>query len=292
MDSLPTMQSDGDIGLRIVTDYRGPTAGIGVIGGSGLYAFLDDAVDVEVPTPYGPTSGPLTVGSVAGRAVAFVPRHGRGHVHAPHGVPYRANLWALRSMGVRQVFAPSAVGSLRPELGPGRLVVPDQVVDRTWGREHTFNDAGSSGEFVPGVAHVGFADPYCPRGRAAVLAAAADATDGGTLVVINGPRFSSRAESQWHAAQGWSVVGMTGMPEAGLARELALCYTTIALVTDHDAGVEGISAVTHDEVLRVFAANLDRVRGVLAEVIASVDDERTCPCPHVLDGLLVPYAIP
>ena len=203
---------------------------VGVIGGSGFYEFLTDARDVQVDTPYGEPSSPITVGELGGMSVAFLARHGRGHRFPPHRVPYRANLWALRSLGVRQVLAPCAVGSLRPDLPPGSFVVPDQVVDRTWGREHTYADGSS------GVVHVPFADPYCPRGRSAVLAAgrarADEPVDGGTLVIVNGPRFSSRAESRWHAAMGWSLVGMTSMPEAALARELGLCYTGIALVTD------------------------------------------------------------
>src|SRR6476646_6395334 len=174
----------------------GPRAEIGVIGGSGLYEFLDDYDTVEVDTPFGRPSDPLVIGEVEGRSVAFVARHGKGHRFPPHRVNYRANLWALRAVGVRQVLAPCAVGSLRAEQGPGTVVVPDQVVDRTWGREHTVYDG-------PGpVVHAGFADPYCPRGRAAVLdaveRAGSSAVGSGTLVVINGPRFSSRAESLWH----------------------------------------------------------------------------------------------
>jgi 5'-methylthioadenosine phosphorylase len=207
-------------------------AQIGVLGGSGLYTLLEDARTVEADTPYGPPSAPVVVGDVQGRSVAFLPRHGRSHEHPPHRIPYRADLWALPSLGVRQVLAPCAVGSLRPELGPGSLVVCDQPVDRTSGRTQTFYDRGA--------VHVPFADPYCPAGRAVALGAAGPArwpvTDGGTLVVVEGPRFSTRAESQWFSTQGWSVVGMTGHPEAVLARELAMCCTVIALVTDHDAG--------------------------------------------------------
>ena len=166
------------------------------------------------------------------------------------------------------MLGPCAVGSLRPEIGPGTLVVPDQVVDRTWGRAHTVYDAEGP------VVHVAFADPYCPRGRRTVVAQAdsADwpAVDGGTLVVINGPRFSSRAESQWHAAAGWSVVGMTGLPEASIARELALCYTSIALVTDHDAGVESGTEVTHAEVLEVFGRNVERLKALVRDVVGAL----------------------
>ncbi len=269
--------------------YDGPRADIGVIGGSGFYSFLDDATEVALDTPWGPPSDPLVLGTLGDRPVAFVPRHGRDHRFTPHRINYRANLWALRAVGVRDVFAPSAVGSLRPELGPGTVVVPDQVVDRTWGRSHTFYDDS------PPV-HVSFADPYCPRGRAAAVASAraegVQVADGGTLVVINGPRFSSRAESQWHAAQGWSIVGMTGVPEAALARELAVCYTSVSLVTDHDAGVEDIAAVTHEEVLRVFGQNVDRVREVLERVVTTLPADDNCPCRRALDGVHLPFELP
>src|SRR6187551_3799383 len=159
-------------------------AEIGIIGGSGLYALLKNATDHEVSTPYGPPSDPITVADVAGRSVAFLPRHGRDHRFPPHRIPYRANLWALRSLGVRQILAPCAVGGLRPELGPGTFVVPDQVVDRTTSRVRTFYDTGA--------VHVSFADPYCPAGRRAVLDTAArrgqEIVDGGTMVVIEGQR--------------------------------------------------------------------------------------------------------
>jgi len=270
--------------------HRDEPAPIGVIGGSGFYEFVEHPSAVEVETPFGPPSEPVLTGVVGGRPVAFMPRHGRDHRFAPHQVPYRANLWALRAVGVRQVFAPCAVGSLRPELGPGSLVVPDQVVDRTSGREQTFYDGAGP------VVHVAFADPYCPVGRQAVVAKAAEqrwpATDGGTLVVVPGPRFSSRAESAYHAALGWSVVGMTGQPEATLARELALCYTAIAVVTDLDAGVEAGAGVTRDEVFTVFARSVDRLRALLAAVIETLPAERACPCPHALDGQTLPFPLP
>ena len=257
------------------------TAQIGVIGGSGFYAFLDDAREVEIDTPYGPPSDPLVLGQVAGRSVAFLPRHGKDHRFAPHTIPYRANLWALRSVGVEQVLAPCAVGGLRPELGPGSLVVCDQLVDRTSGRVQTFYDSGA--------AHVPFADPYCPVGRATAVAQARRAdwpvSDGGTMVVIQGPRFSTRAESQWYAGQGWSIVNMTGCPEAVLARELALCYTAVALVTDLDAGIEGGEAVTQAEVFRVFGERTAALRDLLFEVVGALPLTRDCPCGSALDGI-------
>jgi 5'-methylthioadenosine phosphorylase len=270
--------------------YDGPRADLGVIGGSGLYALLDGE-QVEVDTPFGAPSDPLTIATVGDRTVAFVPRHGRDHRFPPHLVNYRANIWALRAVGVRQVLGPCAVGSLRADQGPGTVVVPDQVVDRTWGRGHTFFDA------VGPVVHVAFADPYCPVGRAATLAAGRHrrlpVIDGGTLVVINGPRFSTRAESLWHAAQGWSVVGMTGVPEASLARELGLCYTSVALVTDLDAGLEHGEGVTHDEVLRVFAENIVGVRDLLVDALAGLPDvDSDCECRHATDGQKLPFDLP
>ncbi|HWS32046.1 MAG TPA: S-methyl-5'-thioadenosine phosphorylase [Actinoplanes sp.] len=264
-----------------------PTAAeIGVIGGSGLYALLDDATEYEVDTPFGPPSDPITVAEVGGRRVAFLPRHGRDHRFPPHKIPYRANLWALRSLGVRQIVAPCAVGGLRPELGPGTFVVPDQLIDRTSGRVQTFYDEGA--------VHVSFADPYCPVGRATVLesAAAVDAVDGGTMVVVEGPRFSSRAESRWFTSIGGTIVNMTGHPEAVLARELALCYTAIALVTDLDAGVEGDHGVTQDEVFRVFADNTARLRDVLLDAVAKLPYERSCSCKDTLTGIKLPFALP
>lgn len=244
---------------------------VGVIGGSGFYSLLDDPEEHDVETPFGAPSGTITTGTLAERRVAFVPRHGPRHQYAPHVVPYRANLWALRSLGVRQVIALSAVGSLTTSLPTGTLVVPDQLADRTHGRPHTFFDAGD------GVGHATFADPYCPRGRAAAVGS--ETHDGGTLVVVNGPRFSSRAESLEFQSHGWSIIGMTAMPEAGLARELALCYTTLALVTDLDAGVEAGEGVTHAEVLEAFAANLPRLRDLLAATLRRLPDvQGDCAC--------------
>src|SRR5687768_12870569 len=261
-------------------------ADVGVIGGSGFYSLLDDVTEVTVSTPYGPPSDVVSIGRVGSREVAFIPRHGRDHRFPPHRIPYRANLWALRSLGVRQVVAPCAVGALQPSLGPGSLVLPDQLVDRTSGRAQTFHETGA--------VHVPFAEPYCPVGRRTCVeragAAGWDVTDGGTMVVVEGPRFSTRAESQWFAAQGWSLVNMTGHPEAVLARELALCYTSLALVTDLDAGIEGGEAVTQAEVFRVFGERTAELRELLKTVIAGLPSARSCPCGAALDGLdvLVP----
>jgi 5'-methylthioadenosine phosphorylase len=264
-------------------------ASIGVIGGSGFYEFLDEAEQVKVDTPFGAPSDLLTIGTVAGRSVAFLPRHGKGHRYPPHRIPYQANLWALRSVGVRQVLAPSAVGSLTPQYGPGTLVIPDQLVDRTSGRPQTYYSDG-------GAVHAQFADPYCPAGRSVAIGAGHSAgwppVQAGTLVVIEGPRFSTRAESRWYAAQGWTIIGMTGHPEAVLARELALCYTPLCLVTDTDAGVSEGEGVTHEEVMTVFAQNLARMRSLLFSVIEQMPVERNCACPAALDGLTLPIELP
>jgi 5'-methylthioadenosine phosphorylase len=255
-----------------------------VIGGSGLYALLADAEEHSVDTPYGPPSDAITVATVGDQRVAFLPRHGRDHRHPPHRIPYRANIYALKRLGVRQILAPCAVGGLRAELGPGTLVVPDQLIDRTSGRIQTFYDTGA--------VHVNFADPYCPAGREAVLTAAAnqgkEAVDGGTMVVVEGPRFSTRAESRAYAAMGGTVINMTGHPEAVLARELALCYSAIALVTDLDAGVEGDHGVTQDEVFRVFGENTETLRKILLDAVRTLPATRACPCATALDGISVP----
>jgi 5'-methylthioadenosine phosphorylase len=263
-------------------------AEIAVIGGSGFYRLLSDARQVSVDTPFGEPSDAIALGTVAGRPVAFLPRHGRDHSLPPHRINYRANLWALRSLGVRQVLAPCAVGSLRRELGPGSVVVPDQLVDRTSGRAQTFYDRGA--------VHVSFADPYCATGRAAVLSAAAvagdEAHDGGTMVVVEGPRFSTRAESQWFAAAGWSLVNMTGHPEALLARELELCYTAVALVTDHDAGIDAGEGVGQEEVFAVFARNIERLKELVLRTVGLLPQQRTCPCARALEGLTLPIELP
>lgn len=266
-------------------------ADIGIIGGSGFYAFLDDVTETTVRTPYGEPSDTVSLGTVAGRRVAFLPRHGREHHLPPDGINYRANLWALRSLGVRQVMGPCAVGGLRAHYGPGTLVVPDQLVDRTAGRTRTFYDGVPLPDGrTPRVVHVPLADPYCPTGRRVAVSAARgsgwEPVDGGTLVVIPGPRFSTRAESRWYGQQGWSVVGMTGCPEAALAREIGLCYTSLNLVTDLDAGVEAGEGVTQDDVFNVFAQNVARLRDVLFDVVRSLpaNEKRDCLCTHALDG--------
>lgn len=245
-----------------------PHADIAVIGGSGFYSFFTaGSTDVSPDTPYGAPSAAISVGDVAGRRVAFLPRHGRTHEYSPHAVPYRANMWALRMLGVRQIFAPCAVGSLTPELNCGAVVVPDQIVDRTSGRVHTYFDHG-------GV-HVQFADPYCPQLRRAALRSGV--VDGGTMVVVQGPRFSTRAESQWYARQGWTLVNMTTYPEAVLARELEQCYVSVALVTDLDAGIAEGDGVRAIDVFAEFERNLEPFKALVKGAIA---DAPETPCEN------------
>jgi 5'-methylthioadenosine phosphorylase len=262
-----------------VADARAPVK-IGIFGGSGFYSFLEDVRSVDVDTPWGKPSGPVAVGTVEGRAVAFIPRHGPKHQFPPHMVNYRANLWAFKDLGVERVIGPCAVGSLQPHVKPGEFVVCDQLVDRTNGRPSTFYDG-------PVTTHITFADPYCPTLREAALKSAAEleipSHDRGTVVVIQGPRFSTRAESSFYARQGWEVINMTQHPEAPLARELEMCYANISLVTDYDVGIAGeTEAVSHEEVIRVFNENNARLRELLFRMIAEIPSERDCPCATAL----------
>ena len=253
-------------------------ADVGVFGGSGFYEFLDDAEQVDLDTPYGPPSSPLVVGSVGGRRVAFLPRHGTDHRHPPHRINFRANVDTMRQAGVGAIFGPCASGSLQREVAPGHFVVLDQFVDRTWGRPDTFWDEDRDPALGPD--HVPMADPYDERlRRVAIDACRAEGVtvhETGTVVVIQGPRFSTRAESQWFASQGWEVVNMTQYPEVALANEARIPYASIALITDHDAGLDGdpgVAPVTQDEVFGFFRQNLETVRRVLFRAIAAVPDD-------------------
>jgi 5'-methylthioadenosine phosphorylase len=258
----------------------GPRADVGVYGGSGLYSLLDDVEQVTLETPYGPPSAPVALGEVAGRRVAFLPRHGLGHTLPPHRVPYLANAWAMRSLGVRALFGPFACGSLQPDIHPGDFVVVDQIFDRATSRPSSFHDGPGTPEGLAPVDHVTFAEPYDGRLRSVVQAACeaegVTTHPSGTVVVIDGPRFSTRAESRWYGAQGWHVINMTQMPEAVLAAEIGVPYAGIALVTDYDvglAGAPGIEPVTMDEVFAMLERNAERVRTVLFRAIELLPDE-------------------
>jgi 5'-methylthioadenosine phosphorylase len=262
-----------------------PPVEIGVFGGSGFYSLVEDVERVEVDTPYGKPSAPFTIGDVGGTRVAFLPRHGLNHELPPHRIPYRANVWAMWELGVRRIIGPNASGSLRADIGLGEFVVTDQFIDRTSGREHTFYDG-------PETTHVSAADPYCPELRDLLVATARElgipVRDGGTVVVIEGPRFSTRAESKWFQSIGADTINMTQYPEGYLARELELCYANVSMVTDHDVGVEGAEPVTHEQVVHVFEENNERLRELLFAVIPKIgpppDDD---PCARALQGARV-----
>jgi 5'-methylthioadenosine phosphorylase len=261
---------------------------IGVFGGSGFYSLLDDVRRQHLKTPFGEPSGDFAIGSLDGVEVVFLARHGSKHTVPPTQINYRANLWGMKKLGVTQVIAPTAAGSLHRGIKPGQFVVCDQFVDRTQGRADSFFTG-------PRVAHVSAADPYCPRLRDLAVATGRELGvtmhDGGTVVVINGPRFSSRAESGWFAAQGWDVVNMTQYPEVILARELELCYVNIALITDYDSGLAGspeVAPVTVAEVERFFQSNNDRVRGLILRLIPKLAaGERDCPCPNAMEHAFI-----
>jgi 5'-methylthioadenosine phosphorylase len=257
------------------------TAEIGIFGGSGFYEFAEGGIEeIIVDTPYGPPSGPIALMTVAGRSVAFLPRHGKDHTLPPHKVPYRANLWAFKSLGITRVLAPSAVGSLQSHIAPGDVVINDQFVDRTRSRADTFFDG-------PDVVHVSSADAYCPQMRRLAIEAARQSGvsvhETGTVVVIQGPRFSSKAESRWFTQMGWNIVSMTQYPEVILAREMEMCYVTLSLVTDYDAGlVSDTAAVQAHDVLAVLKQNTENVKRVLKAMLAEMPTERQCSCAESL----------
>lgn len=257
------------------------SAEIGVFGGSGFYELLEDPQEHRINTPFGAPSANVMIGTIGGRTVAFMPRHGSSHQYPPHVINYRANVWAMKELGVTRIIGPNACGSLQQHVKPGDFVICDQFVDRTWGRADTFYDGPTS-------THVSAADPYCPVMREIAVDAAGDlgitAHPTGTVVVIQGPRFSTRSESRWFASQGWEVINMTQYPECFLARELEICYVNISLITDYDVGTEDVSPVSNEEVIRVAAENNEKVRGLINAVIPAFPEERACPCAHSLEG--------
>jgi 5'-methylthioadenosine phosphorylase len=266
---------------------RQELADIGVIGGSGFYELLDNVEHLAVQTPYGPPSGALAIGTYEGVRVAFLARHGGGHRYPPHKINYRANIWALASVGVTRILGPNASGSLQPHVKPGDFVVCDQFVDRTTNRESTFYDG-------PPVVHIGGAEPYCPELRQLAITAGRElgitVHETGTVVVIQGPRFSTRAESRWFSSAGWEVVNMTQFPEQVLARELEVCYAGISLITDYDAGLEGrddIEAVSVAGVIDVFNSNNARVRDLLLRMLPRIPRARACICATALTGAVL-----
>jgi 5'-methylthioadenosine phosphorylase len=252
-------------GTTLREDQVAETAEIGVVGGSGFYSLLDDVREVKVDTPYGAPSDSVFLAEVGGRRVAFLPRHGRRHTIPPHRINYRANVWALRSLGVKAVISPCAAGSLQLHVKPGDFVVCDQFVDRTSGRADTFYDG-------PIVTHLSSAETYDPTLRRLAIETirehGIEVHEHGTVVVIQGPRFSTKAESRWFSDAGWEVINMTQYPEAWLCRELGMAVVNISLITDYDAGVhEGTDAVDATSVLEVFQANAERIQRVVLDLI-------------------------
>jgi 5'-methylthioadenosine phosphorylase len=260
---------------------------VGIFGGSGLYRLLDEPEEVAVDTPYGPPSARIRIGEIEGARVAFMPRHGDEHTLPPHRINFRANLWAMKQVGVTRILGPAACGALKPELEPGTFVVCDQFVDRTRGREDTFYDG-------PQSTHVSAADPYCPGLRQILVESARDlgipVAETGTVVVIQGPRFSTRAESRWFAEAGWDVVNMTQYPEVWLARELELCYANVSLVTDYDVGLDGVpdvAPVSAEAALQVFSENLDRLRALLFRAVPEIGPQPDDLCASALSSAIV-----
>jgi len=254
-------------------------ADIGVFGGSGFYSFLENVEEIEMETPYGKPSDKISIATYNGKRIAFLPRHGKKHQYPPHMIPYRANIYAMKQLNVSCILAPSASGSLQPHIKPGDFVICDQFVDRTWGRKDTFYDG-------PVTKHISSAYPYCPELRKLAIETCREqgipAHENGTVVVIQGPRFSTVAESRWFSSMGWHVINMTRYPECYLAREMNICYVNISLITDYDAGLEGrddILPVTEEEVYRVFNENNEKVKKLLFGLIDKIDISRhDCVC--------------
>lgn len=250
---------------------------IGIIGGSGLYEMegLEDVQEISLSTPFGATSDSAIVGVYAGRKLVFMPRHGKGHRLLPTEVPYKANIWALKSLGVERIISISAVGSLEEGAAPGHICLPDQFIDRTQGRDNTFFGNGI-------VGHVAMADPVCSN-LADVVWAARESVDakfhrGGSYVCIQGPQFSTRAESFMYRSLGARVIGMTNATEARLAREAELCYTTVALVTDYDCWHEEEEEVSVEAILEVMRKNVETAKKIIKETVENLPTERTCSC--------------
>lgn len=268
-------------------DKAKPTAEIGIFGGSGFYSFLEKVDEYEVETPYGPPSEKVAIGMIAGRRVAFIPRHGHKHQYPPHVINYRANIYAMKELGVTRIIGPAAAGSLQPYVKRGDFVICDQFVDRTQSRKDTFYDG-------PETTHISGAEPYCPELRQLATRCAKKlgipVHDKGTAVVIQGPRFSTFAESRWFSKQGWEVINMTQYPECVLALELEICYVNISLITDYDVGLQedpSIEPVTVEGILRVFRENNDRVRELLFEMVPQIPKRRKCLCRKALEGARV-----
>ena len=257
---------------------------VGIFGGSGFYSLLSDAREVAIDTPFGQPSAPVVIGDIGGRSVGFMPRHGVKHELPPHAINYRANLWAMKQLGATDVILPCAAGSLQKHVEPGHFVICDQVIDRTSGRKDTFYDG-------PETTHVTFAEPYDAEMRGVAIEAARTlgitVHERGTLVVIQGPRFSTKAESKWFSSMGWEVINMTQYPEVILARELEMAALNISLITDYDVGLEDdpdVEPVSHAAVVEVFTANNEKLRNLLFEIIPALPLSSDRPALSALTG--------
>ena len=254
-----------------------PQAKIGVIGGTGLYDIegLTGVEEVDIKTPFGKPSDAIGIGKLEGVGIAFLPRHGRGHRISPTEVPYRANIYALKSLGVEHVIAINSVGSFREEIKPGDLVIPDQLIDRTRSRANSFFGGGI-------VAHVPFAEPFCPVLSQTLYQAAEEVGDSvhlnGTYVCMEGPAFSTRAESRLYRSWGADIIGMTALPEAKLAREAEICYAIIACVTDYDSWKELSEPVTVDVILDILHQSVDIAKKIIKLAVSRIPDKRDCDC--------------
>jgi 5'-methylthioadenosine phosphorylase len=260
-----------------------PKADIGIFSGSGMYEFAAEQIEtIKLNTPYGPPSDLLEIGRIGEKKIAFLPRHGRNHSITPHNINYRANLWAMKELGVSRIISPCACGSLQKDIKPGDFVVTDQFIDRTKNRKDTFCEG-------PEVMHIAAAEPYCPELRemalAAIKAEGATGHESGTIVVINGPRFSSKAESKWFSQMGWHTVNMTQYPEVVLAQELGICIVNIAMITDYDAGLAGdVPAVSTKEVVRMFQSSVGILQKILLRLVKDIPAQRnSCHCRQKVD---------
>lgn len=259
---------------------------LAIIGGSGLYAMpgLHETREYNVDTPFGKTSAPIVVGTLEGQRLAFLARHGIGHHITPSDVPYRANIYALKSLGIQRIVSVSACGSLKEDLSPGHVVVPDQIYDNTHGRARSFFGEGL-------VAHISVASPFCPETSAvletAVREAGGTVHSGGTFITIEGPRFSTKGESTTYRAWGMSIIGMTASPEAFLAREAEICYATMAHITDYDVWHESEAPVTVDMVIQTLHKNTALAQEAVRRLVKSLKPERHCDCKHALSTALI-----
>ncbi|HZT42157.1 MAG TPA: S-methyl-5'-thioadenosine phosphorylase [Chthonomonadaceae bacterium] len=260
-----------------------PAADIGVFGGSGFYSLLENVQEIKVDTPYGPPSDSVFLAEMEGKRIAFLPRHGRTHTIPPHAINYRANVWAMKSLGVRYLISPCAAGSLQLHVQPEHFVVCDQYVDRTNGRKDTFYDG-------PTVYHLSTAEPYCPHLRRLAIEVIREhgitVHERGTIVIVQGPRLSTRSESRWYMQAGWEVISMTQYPESYLALEQEIAVVNISLITDYDSGLmgeNGIRPSTSQEILHVFQKNSERIKQVVLDLIRRIPLDLDSPCHHALE---------